>query len=111
VKTCIRKPIIDGYGETKHGAFQQALNKMKAQISKENTDILLQIEPRDMQVLSASSTCYTERFLGFLFPRKRIRYDISVRITVKLRSVKLSEVVFVEKEEAISPLQRVLRMR
>ncbi|NRF95851.1 DUF4312 family protein [Paenibacillus frigoriresistens] len=102
---------VTGSAETKAGAFQRALSQMKTTISKQIPDILLQIEPQDVEVISATESKYTERFLGFFFPRTRIRYDIKVKISVKLRLVQLSAVTFEQQEEQLPPLQRVLKMR
>jgi uncharacterized protein (TIGR03578 family) len=102
---------VNGTGETKHLAFQQALTQMKKKLSSEIKGILLQIEPRDLEVLSASQTTYKERFLGILFPRTRVRYDIQVKIQVALRVVDLNEIEFAEKTEPLSVFQRVLKMR
>jgi uncharacterized protein (TIGR03578 family) len=102
---------VGGSGETKYIAFQQALTQMKKKLSNEFTGILLQIEPRDLEVLSANQTTYKERFLGVLFPRTRVRYDIQVKIQVSLRVVDLNEVAFTEKAEPLSVFQRVLKMR
>ncbi|WP_028547300.1 DUF4312 family protein [Paenibacillus sp. UNC451MF] len=103
--------IVSGTAETKTGAFQNALSQMKKNIAKDIPDILLQIEPQDVEVLSATESTYKERFLGLLFPRTRTRYDITIRVDVKIRAVKLSEVHFEQKTESLPPLQRILRMR
>jgi len=106
-----RSITVSGTAETKSGAFQNALSQMKKNIAKNNPDILLQIEPQDVEVLTATETTYKERFLGLLFPRTRTRYDITIRVDVKIRLVLLSEVQFEEQVESLPPLQRVLRMR
>ncbi|WP_079912583.1 DUF4312 family protein [Paenibacillus sp. 32352] len=103
--------IVSGTAETKAGAFQNALSQMKKNIAKEIPDILLQIEPQDVEVLKATEHTYKERFLGLLFPRTRTRYDITIRVDVKIRAVMLSEVPFEQQTEALPPLQRILRMR
>ncbi|EGL13068.1 MULTISPECIES: DUF4312 family protein [unclassified Paenibacillus] len=103
--------VVSGMSETKQGAFQQALTRMKSQISKETSDVLLQIEPQDVEVVSAHLTQYSEKFLGFLFPRTRTRYEVTLRITVKLKYVNLSEVEFTENKENLSKYQRLLHMR
>jgi uncharacterized protein (TIGR03578 family) len=101
----------NGAAETKQGAFQQALTRMKATISKSTGDLLLQIEPRDVEVVAARQTSYREKFLGVLFPRTRTRYEVTIRVTVKLRSVDLDQVHFIEKAEPSSVFQRILKMR
>lgn len=102
---------VSGSAETKQGAFQQALTRMKAELSKETKDMLLQIEPRDVEIVSATQSSYREAFLGFLFPRTRTRYDLLIRVTVKLRTVALDQVEFVDKSDRASAFQRILKMR
>ncbi|TCZ81027.1 DUF4312 family protein [Paenibacillus albiflavus] len=106
-----RSITVSGTAETKKGAFQNALSQMKKDIAKNNPDILLQIEPQDVEVLTAKVSTYREKFLGFLFPRTRTRYEITIRVDVKIRAVSLAEVQFEEHAESLPPLQRVLRMR
>ncbi|MCR8644845.1 DUF4312 family protein [Paenibacillus sp. N1-5-1-14] len=102
---------LSGHGETKHKAFQHVFNQVKTNLSKGNPDILLRIEPKDVEIVSAKVTTYTERFFGLLFPRQRSRYELTAKITVSIRTVKLSEVHFEEQPEKLSPIQRVLKMR
>jgi uncharacterized protein (TIGR03578 family) len=103
--------MVTGADETKRDAFQQVLTRMKAQIAKEIPDILLQIVPKDIEVLSATQTSYKEKFLGLLFPRERTRYEITAKVTVTLRIVKLTEVVFTELPEQLPVFKRILKMR
>ncbi|MVP00220.1 MULTISPECIES: DUF4312 family protein [Paenibacillus] len=103
--------VVSGSSETKQGAFQQALTRMKGQISRETTDVLMQIEPQEVEIVSANVTQYREKFLGLFFPRNRTRYDVTLRITVKLKYVNLDELEFTENAENLSKYQRILKMR
>jgi uncharacterized protein (TIGR03578 family) len=103
--------IVTGTDETKRDAFQQVLTRMKTQIAKEIPDILLQIIPQNIEVLTATQTSYKEKFLGLLFPRVRTRYEITAKVTVTLRIVKLSEVAFTELPEQLPVFKRILKMR
>jgi uncharacterized protein (TIGR03578 family) len=102
---------VTGADETKRDAFQQVLTRTKTQIAKEIPDILLQIVPQNIEVLSATKTSYREKFLGLLFPRERTRYEITAKVTVTLRMVKLSEVTFTELPEQLPMFKRILKMR
>lgn len=106
-----QKIEIEGKGDSKGAAFQQALSAMKRKLTQELPDVLLQIEPQNVEVLSAKETRYTERFLGLFFPRVRARYEIRVRIHIKIRAVKLDEIAFEQQTESLSPPRRILHLR
>jgi uncharacterized protein (TIGR03578 family) len=100
-----------GTGESKEKAFSDVFSQIKPVVAKTITGIILQIEPQDVEVVSAIETSSVEKFLGFLFPRKRIQYDIVANITVRLRMIDLTEIKFEKRSEEISGVQRILRMQ
>lgn len=102
---------ISGTGESKERAFNDVFAQIKPLVAKTFTEIILQIEPQEVEVVSAIETSYVEKFLGFLFPRKRVRYDITVTITVRLRMIDVAEIPFEKRNEELSAVQRVLRMQ
>ncbi|UHA74249.1 DUF4312 family protein [Paenibacillus sp. 481] len=102
---------LTGKGDTKLKAFQSIFSQVKTTVAKQNPDVLLRIEPMDVEVVSAKALSYTERFLGFLFPRRRTIYELSVKVKVQLRYVSLSDIEFEAQEESLTKVQRVLRMR
>ncbi|AIF52751.1 DUF4312 family protein [Pelosinus sp. UFO1] len=102
---------LRGTGESKERAFNDVFSQIKPLVAKTFSNIVLQIEPQEVEVVSAIETSYTEKFLGILFPRKRIRYDIAVNITVRLRMIDMTEIQFEKRNEELSTVQRVLRMQ
>lgn len=102
---------LTGTGESERAAFQHILNEMKKQVTRNDADMMLQIEPRNMEVLSAVRTVRTEKFLGILFPRTRTRYEIKATITVMLRYMDLSKIEYEVHEEKQTAIQHVMRMR
>lgn len=102
---------LTGSGESERAAFQNILNEMKKQVTGNDADMMLQIEPRNMEVLSADKTVRTEKFLGILFPRTRTRYEIKANITVMLRYMDLSKIEYKVHEEKQSAMQHIIRMR
>ncbi|MDP4098348.1 DUF4312 family protein [Paenibacillus sp. P96] len=102
---------ITGSGESERAAFQHILNEMKKQVTANDADMMLQIEPRNMEVLSAAKTVRTEKFLGILFPRTRTRYEVKAKITVMLRYMDLSKIEYEVHEEKQTAIQHVIRMR
>lgn len=102
---------VTGKGESERVAFQHILNEMKRQVTGNDADMMLQIEPRNMEVLSAVKTMYTEKFLGIFFPRTRVCYEIKASITVMLRYMDLSKIEYEIHEQKETALQHVIRMR
>jgi uncharacterized protein (TIGR03578 family) len=102
---------LSGTGESKEKAFHDVFSQIKPVVAKTIAGIILQIEPQTVEVVSAMETSSVEKFLGFLFPRKRIRYDIVVAITVRLRMIDLTKIEFEKRSEEISGVQRILRMQ
>lgn len=102
---------LAGTGDSKEQAFNDVFSQIKPLVAKTFANIILQIEPQEVEVVSAVETSYTEKFLGLLFPRKRTRYDIAVNITVRLRMIDTKDIQFEKRTEELSPVQRVLRMQ
>ncbi len=63
-KTIQQKVIVSGKGETKQHAFASALAEIQNKIM-EQSNVLLRIEPVNMDILKAVENKYTERFLFF----------------------------------------------
>lgn len=103
---------LSGTGESKELAFNHIFSQIKPLIARNFPErVILQIEPKDIRILSATETAYTERFFGVLFPRRRIRYDIKAVVIVHLRFLELSDVSFEKRQDDLSPVKRVLTMR
>lgn len=102
---------LTGRGDSKQKAFQQIFAQVKMAVAKNNPDILLRIEPMDVEVVTAKSVRYTDRFFGLFLPREKVRYELTVKVKVNVRTVCLAEIEFTEEEERLSKVQRVLRMR
>lgn len=101
---------LSGTGETQEAAFHQIFSGIKPLLGKKFPDfILIQIEPKGVNVISAMATSRTERFFGILFPRKTINYNFEVTINVHLRYIELSKITVVHNKEKISLIQRVLK--
>jgi hypothetical protein len=103
---------LTGTGDTKEQAFNQVFGRIKSLVARTFPDkLIVQIEPRDIEIITATETAYTERFFGLLFPRERIRYDIKAAVTVRLRFFDLAEVAFEQRRDTVSPIRRVLEWR
>lgn len=105
------KLTLHGQGKSKEAAFHHVFSQLKTHVVRELPDLVLRMEPRGVKVLSATQTTYTERFLGLFFPRVRTRYEITVEVTMELKTISLADIEFTEQREELSPLKRVLHMR
>ena len=60
----------------------------------EQSNVLLRIEPVNVDILKAVENKYTERFLFFFFPRQRISYEVEISVTVAVTEIKLADISF-----------------
>ncbi|MFC7442828.1 DUF4312 family protein [Laceyella putida] len=101
---------LTGAGETKESAFNQIFAQVKSKVAQEIEGLAIRIEPERMDIVHAKKTIHTERFLGFLFPRKRNRYEITVNLTVQLRVIDVAKIDFDTEEEQLTRVQHLIRM-
>lgn len=95
VKSQINQKLrINGKGKSKQEAFADALSKIQKQVIKNNDDVILQIQPKDVTVLAATEDRYTEKFLFFFMPRVRSTFTVDLEITVEIQKVRMADVPF-----------------
>lgn len=92
-KTVQQKVVVAGKGATKSHAFAAALAEIQNKLMKQS-EVLLRVEPLNVDVLKAVENKYTERFLFFFFPRQRISYEVELSVTVAVTEISLTEVSF-----------------
>ncbi len=63
---------------------------------KDNQQVLLRIEPVDVQVLKAEESVRVERFLFFFLPRQRREYRVQLEIKVQVTSLDVAKVTFTQ---------------
>lgn len=85
---------VSGKGDSKGKAFADALSRVQNTVLKSTSKILLRIEPVDVQVLHATQTVSTERFLFFFLARERRRYCVDLAITVTVSVIDVEQVDF-----------------
>jgi uncharacterized protein (TIGR03578 family) len=102
---------VSGTGPTRERAFAAAVQQVQARVGKETEGICFRVEPLDVTVVSAIEHRWSERFLGVLFPRERQRFELTLKIEVRVVSLDLAAVDFSVREERLTPLQHALRMR
>lgn len=99
----IQKVNVSGKGKTQQQAFASALNGIQKQLITES-DVMLRVEPMDIEVLVARKAEFTERFLFFFLPRKNTTFEVELLVTVKITRVKLENIPFIE-EKVDNPQQ------
>lgn len=102
---------LTGTGPTKERAFGAAMRQVQSAASGEGDGVTFRVEPLSLEVLSAAEHRRTERFLGFLFARSRIHFEITVRVQVRVTSLDLDSVDFAVREEKLTTTQHLLHMR
>ena len=84
---------VEGDGDSKQHAFASALGQIQKRMMQES-EVILRIEPIEVEVIKAIEKTYKERFLFFFFPRKRTSYHVELEVTVSITTLQVSEVEF-----------------
>ncbi|MDH6363215.1 uncharacterized protein (TIGR03578 family) [Enterococcus sp. PF1-24] len=91
---------VKGRAETKAAAISDGLTKIQKTILKEHPDqVILRIEPKSVEVLSAKEVCYTEKFLFFFMPRERISYEVELQVTTEMLMIQAEALAFEKSSE------------
>lgn len=93
IETTVR---VTGQGDTKQKAIADALNSIQKTVLKNSTDIILRIEPKDVEVVSAHSHSRTEKFLFIFLPRKREHFRIVLDVSLDVTLLSVNEIPFTE---------------
>ncbi|MEU8708223.1 DUF4312 family protein [Streptomyces sp. NPDC048565] len=102
---------LTGTGPTKERAFGAAMRQVQSAATGEGGGVTFRVEPLSLDVLSAAEHRRTERFLGVLFARRRVHFEITVRVRVRITSLDLDSVDFAVREEKLTATQHLLHMR
>ena len=93
IETSVR---VTGQGDTKQKAIADALNSIQKTVLKNSTDIILRIEPKDVEVISAHSHSRTEKFLFIFLPRKREHFRVVLDVSLDVTLLSVNEIPFTE---------------
>jgi uncharacterized protein (TIGR03578 family) len=102
---------LTGRGASRKRAFADAMAQVGRAVAERAEGVPYRVEPVAVEVVDAVEHRWQERFLGLLFPRPRSRYELTLRIDVRVAALDLAGVDFAVREERLTPLQHVLRMR
>ncbi|MDT2597922.1 DUF4312 family protein [Enterococcus dongliensis] len=86
---------VEGKGDSKQHAFASALGEIQKKMMQES-EVILRIEPVEVEVVKAVQQSYKERFLFFFFPRIRTHYYVELKVTVNVTTIELNEVTFTQ---------------
>lgn len=89
---------VEGTGKEKNLAFANALNQIHNRVLKEKDDVIVRIEPQDIQIVRAEQEIFMERFFFFFFPRKRADYRVLLDVEVEITLIEMDAITFVEKK-------------
>ncbi|OCG19505.1 cytoplasmic protein [Gilliamella sp. Fer1-1] len=88
---------VKGHGDSKQRTFSNALSQVQKEVLKNTNNILLRIEPIDIQVVSAIEKIVMERFLFIFLPRKKTFYEITLDVSVNVTFIDLNDIEFTSK--------------
>ncbi|MCW7761624.1 DUF4312 family protein [Photorhabdus luminescens] len=91
LKTSVR---VNGQGDTKQQAIADALNSVQRKVLKETNNIILRIEPQNVEIVSAAIKVINEKFLFFFFPRKREFYSVILDVALDVTLLNIQEIHF-----------------
>ena len=67
---------------------------MFQKVLKETTEVLIRIEPKEVTIRRAKEQVYTEKFLFFFFPRKRVIYHVELAVEVEIKPLQSKKLIF-----------------
>ncbi|GKX61906.1 DUF4312 family protein [Pragia fontium] len=91
LKTSVR---VSGRGDTKQKAIADALNSVQRTVLKESSNIILRIEPLDVEVINATVKVTKEKFLFVFFPRDREFYSVVLDVALDVTLLNVQEIRF-----------------
>ncbi|HHW56131.1 DUF4312 family protein [Thermoanaerobacter thermohydrosulfuricus] len=97
-------------GETIEEVFNKMFSQIRNKLSYEIKDLIIRIEPKDIEVVEAKKIVFTERFLGLFFPRKRNLYKVKAMITVRVGVIEISQIKFEEIDDTPTLLKQFLKI-
>ena len=94
-KTIETKVRVEGKGDSKEKALNIALGNIQKKVMKEyKGNMIIRIEPVNVDVVEAIETSYTERFLFIFSPRDRSKYKVVLDVDINLFLLDVEEISF-----------------
>ena len=97
------KVRVEGKGDSKEKALNVALGNIQKKVMNEyDGNMIIRIEPLNIDVVEAIETSYIERFLFIFLPRERSKYVVTLDVEVNLSLLAVEEVHFDKIEQGDS---------
>lgn len=94
------KVRTEGKGDSKEKALNIALGNIQKKVMKDyKGNMIIRIEPIDVDVVEAKEFSYIERFLFLFFPRKRSKYSVVLDVKINLFLLNVEEINFNKVEQ------------
>lgn len=78
---------VSGKGSSKDEAVSRALSNIQKQIFAELNQLVIRAEPDKVEEIEAVVEEYTERFLFFFMPRKKLKCKVTLKVDVNLKTI------------------------
>ena len=101
---------LSGVGATLREALVVVFSQVQSAAGGSDDQVLIHVTPEEMEIIDAVEEVHTEKFLGFLFPKKKKRISIKVRLTVKISSISIHEILIRKNEIKKSTIQHLKDM-
>lgn len=82
---------VSGKGNTKEEAVSRALSTIQKKLFADLDQLIIKAEPEKIEVVEAIVEEYTERFMFFFLPRKRIRCAVKLNVHVILKTLDVNQ--------------------
>lgn len=83
-----------GNGPTSDQAISNAISSIKKTVFNELEELIVRIEPNEIEVVEAVITERKERFMFILFPRVKRVFSIKLRVEVELKLLNTSVIAW-----------------
>ncbi|MGL4858796.1 MAG: DUF4312 family protein [Enterobacteriaceae bacterium] len=85
---------VKGAGDTRQKALADALGSIQRVILQGTENLILRIQPVDVEVLEAKVKRKREKFLFFFFPRTREHYSVVLNVTLDVTLLDIEHLQF-----------------
>lgn len=74
--------LVKGVGKNKQAAFAEALSRVSKNLTKNNSQLIFKIEPKNFEINEFKEIKKKEHFLFFFFPRIVKSYEVELNVNV-----------------------------
>ncbi|MFB1051509.1 DUF4312 family protein [Paraliobacillus sp. JSM ZJ581] len=89
---------VSGKGNTKEEAVSQALSTIQKKLFADLDQLIIKAEPVEIEVVETSVEEYTERFMFFFLPRKKMKCVVTLNVHVSLKTLDVNQMNWTKKK-------------